>query len=280
MWPIVKWIAKYVATLGLGLLGAFLWQYSKLLSLAALVAFAILLTVVFYQERLRRLRKIVFFYGRSSRLKPSDIRPSEKWYDPFYIKPAALTRAVSMLNANNNVVLLGVPLLGKTRCAFEVLKRLRGFHVLYLKPEIQKVAEIKVPRTYLIFKPQIVLFLDDLESYVGKFLANDLCRYFRAQSKSFTVLATCRTQEDWEKTHKDKAFGTLIEDWNLKEIHLERLSRKNEQTLAVHFDHEWHESAYDGRPGFIVFGLERMKNELLKVTPPGLEFDARPEPDA
>ena len=180
----VKFIAKYLAAIGLGLLVPFLWHSSKLLSFAALVGFAVLAAIIFYQESLKRLRKTVIIYGPTERLKPSDIRPSDKWYNPFYIEPPAVTRAVGMLNANNNVVLLGVPLLGKTRCAFEVLKRLRGFHVLYPKPEIQKVGDIKVPRTYLVLKPRLVLFLDDLESYVGKFLADNLCRHLKAQSRS------------------------------------------------------------------------------------------------
>jgi len=271
MWQVIKWIVTLVAAIILTALVSLAWHYSKLLSVSALVGFALLTIVVLYQEKLRSLRKLVSFYGPVSSLKPSDIRVGAKWYDPFYIEPAAVTKVVGMLNANRNIVLLGVPLLGKTRCAFEILRRLRGFHVLIPRTEIQSVAEIEIPRTYFICKPKIILFLDDLQNYEGKFSPDDLCRHLRVQSKSLSILATCRIHDDWRATQRDPALRALVA-WELEEIHLEKLSPEDEQVLTTHFGREWHETAYGGRPGFIVLGLEQMKNELLRVTQPDLDL--------
>ena len=226
-----------------------------------LILLGVLALVAFQQDSLKNPQKKVLFYTSTSRLKPSDMNPSKPWYDRYFIPRPAVNKVVELLAAGRGAVLLGVPLAGKTRCAFEVLKRLRGYHVLTLIPEKQTIAEIRIPRSYLIFKPKLILFLDDLQAYVDKFSPVHLVQHFGKQSKSLAVLATCRSGDEFRDARKEQAFSSFINQ-NLPMVDVEELSKDEEKKLAAHFGREWTETSYKGTPGSIVFGLEEMKQRL------------------
>ena len=230
-----------------------------------LILLGILTLVAYQRDSLKNLEKKVGFYKSTSRLGPSDINPSKPWHDPYFLARPAVKKVVGMLDAGHGAVLLGVPLVGKTRCAFEVLKQLRGYHVLSLTPEKQNIAEIRIPRSYLIFKifkPKVILFLDDLQGYAEKVSPVHLVQHLGKQSKSLAVLATCRSGDEFRDAKKDQAFRSFINQ-NLEVVDVEELSKNEEKKLAAHFGREWTATSYNGTPGSIVFGLEEMKQRLI-----------------
>ena len=145
MWKVIKWGLGTLWILFLGfavfvfqkwISGSELPNLPPILSFLSAHRFALVLTlslvgmlalVAFQQDSLKNLQKKVLFYTSTSRLKPSDMNPSKAWYDRYFIPRPVVNKVAGMLDAGHGAVLFGVPLAGKTRCAFEVLKRLRGY---------------------------------------------------------------------------------------------------------------------------------------------------------
>lgn len=279
MWKAIKWILttlwglslvfavfifqNWIAGKDLPKLPFFLSYLSanKIALALNLVLLGILALISFQRDLLRNLERKVRFYRSTSRLKPSEINPNEDWYDRFFIERPAANEVDNMLVKGVGVVLLGVPLIGKTRFAYEALKRLRGYHVLALTAEKQKTAGIKLPRSYLLFKPRLALFLDDLQQYIDRFSLFDLCRHLRKQSKSLTILSTCRSGDEFDAVKNDQYFGSFVNHY-LQKVYIEELSKEEEKILAAHFKRDWSETSYNGTPGSIVFNLEEMLQRL------------------
>ena len=137
--------------------------------------------------------------------------------------------------------------------------------MLSLKPEKQDIAEIRIPRSYLIFKPKLILFLDDLQAYVEKFSPVHLVQHLSKRSKCLAVLATCRSGDEFAATQNDQAFSSFINQ-NLQRVNVEELLKVDEKKLAAHFGREWTETSFNGTPGSIVFGLKEMKQRLLRAS--------------
>lgn len=234
---------------------------NKLVLVFSLFVLGVLAVISFQRDTRQELEKKVWFYKSTSRLKPTDINPGQAWYDPFFVARPAVAAATKLLTSGQGVLLLGVPLLGKTRCAYEVLKRSRKYYVLGISPRDQDVAKVKIPRSYLIFKPSLVLFLDDLQLYLEKLDPAHLSQHLLKQTHSFAVLATCRSGKELDVVQKDKTFSSFINQ-NLQEVHPEELTKGEEQVLAKHFRREWNEVAFNGTPGSIVFDLEEMRRSL------------------
>ena len=261
MWKVTKWVLSTIWTFVLGLVVfifhswifgrdlknlpqffAFLSQH-KLILVSFLLGLWILIHISFHKDTVRKLQEKVLLYKPISRLKPSDINPSKHWYDHYFLERLAVNRAVDMLTLGQGVIFLGVPLIGKTRCAYEALKQMRGYHVLGLKIKTnQDVTEIKIPRSYLLHKPKLILFLDDLQLYIENFSPLHLYQNLLTRSQSITILATCRLGEEYCKIESDKDFGSFVRQI-LQPVHPELLSKYEEKDLADHFGKDWSETS-------------------------------------
>jgi tetratricopeptide (TPR) repeat protein len=245
----------------------FLRNHFELLILG-LILWSIIARLTFRLDAIKRLEREVWFYKPWSRLKPFDINPNSSWFDPYFIKRAAVKEVLDALRNRPKqigVLLLGGPLIGKTRCGYEALKKMKGFHVLGLVPRDQDVKDLRIPRSYAFRKPKVVLFLDDLQGYVGKFTPNQLYQHLSRQTRSFTVLATCRSGREMETIDQDQAFRNFVKQ-SLRQIHVQELSKREEQELADHLGRAWTPLTYNGTPGSIVFDLDEMRNRLESAT--------------
>ena len=280
MWKAIKWLLATLWTFSFGFAVFLLqnWVLDKPLPnlprfillltayrfifIAASIVIGILASLAFYKDALRNLEKKVWLYKSTWRLKPTDINPSKAWYDPFFIKRPEVDGALKILDQGQGVLIVGVPLLGKTRCAYEVLKQMRGYKVLRLTTTSQDIAEIQIPRFLLFLKPKLVLFLDDLQEYLDKYSPPHLLHQLHKQSKLLKILATCRTGEELEAVQRNQPFAAFINQ-NLKTLNIKELSLEEGRILADHFKREWREDAFNGTPGSIVFGLEIMLQRFL-----------------
>ncbi len=298
MWKAIKWIAITLLTIvvipfllliaqalledfgkedsvklkNLSRLASLLSTYAaanKLLLSCAFVILVALVLLAYRRDKLSNLRGRVEVYKSAPRLQPTDIRRSPNWFDPYFIERKAVGQVVELLTGGKGVVLLGIGLVGKTRCAYEALRRMRGYQVLSLGPELLgNTDQIKIPRKYGVLKPKLILFLDDLNEYVGKFQPDYLLKRLRDQSRSLTVLATCRSGDEFEVTQRDQAFGSFV-SWNLRKVDVEEISKEEEKTLAAHFKREWTSESYNGTPGSIVLGTDLMRQKLLSAQDKG-----------
>jgi Flp pilus assembly protein TadD len=233
-----------------------------------LVAFGILARIAFQRDALEKLRKKVWLYKSAYHLQPHDFNRAPAWYDPYFIQRPVISAAKNELLNEQGVLLLGVPLLGKTRCAYEICKLMKGYYILGLAPENKEIEATKLPRSFLLRKPKIILFLDDLNRFINKFTPTHLDKQIAEQTRSnrsLVVLATCRSGKEYAEIEADPVFNAFQRD-NLHKLFPEELTKEEEQRLAKHFNHPWTETAYNGTPGSIVYNLEEMLRRLRSST--------------
>ncbi len=279
LWVFVKYVSLLVWGLFVGI-AAFVFQtWLRGLSLPNLPLFLSVFTenlgllifvialwgviarVAFRQDALRRLRDKVWFYKPRWRLRPLDVNPSESWYTARLInRPVEQAIGWFTKNQEGGVLLTGVPLIGKTRCAYEILKRINGHYHLGIGP-YDDISEIKLPRSYVFLKPKVVLFLDDLQDYIGKFHPNRLHQRLSKQTRSLSLLATCRTGPELQKVLSDQSLGAWVRQ-NLHRVNITDLTEEEEQELAAYVGRAWTPTLYNGTPGSIVFDLDDMRKRL------------------
>jgi tetratricopeptide (TPR) repeat protein len=235
-----------------------------LLLVAASAGFALSALYAHQRDVLKTLRAKGYIYKRTEHLQASDIEPSPAWYDSYFISRSAVDEAATHLISNQSVLLLGVPLIGKTRCAFEALKVLKGHHVLVLSTN-DKAEEINLPRDWIVLKPKLIVFLDNINRFVGRFTPSAFLNRLAGQSGSLTVLATCRSRKEYTSPPGDHTFGQFIDSY-FRKVNVEELTWDQEKDLADHFGRDWDPAKYDGTPGAIVLGPDRMRDRLEQAT--------------
>jgi tetratricopeptide (TPR) repeat protein len=241
----------------------FLTKYREPL-LLGIVLWGVVAWISFQIDALKRLRNKVSFYKARFRLRPHDINPSRSWHTSYLIERNVIDEVASSLDKRKDkigVLLLGIPLVGKTRCAYEIFKKMRGYHVLGLLSQDQDIAELRIPRSYVFRKPKIVVFLDNLEGFINKIIPNQLYLQLEKQTRSFAILATCRTGQNWTTIAQDQTFYSFVRE-NLLRTRVHELSKVEEHDLAERLGRAWNRTMYNGTPGSIVFDLDAMQQYL------------------
>ena len=217
-----------------------------------------------HQDDLSELREQVSFYEPTSRLKPSHINANKTWFHPYFLPREAVDAAVTAITSNSGAILLGKPMIGKTRCSYEALKRepLRGYHVLGLRSDSVNLDEIRIPRSFTLFKPKLIVFLDDLNQFTGTILPNELSTRLRQQSRELIILATCRDGKEWDRIENDQTFLSFIQQHNLTRVAVALTTCSEGQELARELEVSWNEAVFDGTPGSVLFDPVAMRNRL------------------
>ncbi|MGH9827142.1 MAG: hypothetical protein ACREDR_28275, partial [Blastocatellia bacterium] len=81
------------------------------------------------RDQRKHLTMKVQTYSPTRGLKPSDV-VNTAWYKKTFIERTAVKEARAALSLPGGVILIGKPLIGKTRCAYEVLKKMSGCYIL------------------------------------------------------------------------------------------------------------------------------------------------------
>jgi len=206
-------------------------QGQALLFLVLAIFFGILAWLGWVQSSINDLREFATFYQPSSRLMPTHVKPGTEWFNNLFLEQEAVAKVARSLISSPGVLLIGPPRVGKTRCAYEALKRLPDFHVLGLSPQTRDLTKIKIPRTFDLLKPNLVVFLDDLQQFAGKFPPDQIVGHFEEQARTLTILATCRSGPELEMIKDNKAFAVFIRD--LQQISIGRVEEKQEDDLKA-----------------------------------------------
>jgi len=127
-------------------------------------------------------------------------------YNEFYIERESDKEIENLLKERKYAFITGIPMLGKTRMAYEAVKKLKDFYLLKpLQKEIN-IQTLKLP----FFRKRIILFLDDLNKYVDKFDVDNLTRKLKEKSKDFVLIATCRSGKEFDQVFAKKEMETLL----------------------------------------------------------------------
>lgn len=210
-------------------------------------------------DRRIELRKAFEVFKPVQKLTPEDFHITN--YHSFYVQREADEEIQGMLKSREYVFITGIPMLGKTRMAYEAVRKLQGYYLL--KP-VQK--EINIQTLRLPFsRRRVLLFLDDLDKYIGKFDLDALISKLRKSSSSVRVVATCRTGKEFDQVFARKEMENLLTQCQKCKIEPRRLKRNEEEELAAKLEKNLGEIAPDGTPGSITIDLRYMKERYERL---------------
>jgi tetratricopeptide (TPR) repeat protein len=175
------------------------------------LAIAVPLAAFIYRRR-KLLNSIYDVKWRSTtKLKPKEVmgeRGSPKTgFRDYYSSRPEDERILAKIESRENVLIVGPPLAGKTRAAYQAFKRLNKPHDVII-PRCDDIIldTFLVPRNWKFWRPRIV-FLDDIHKFVEK---NGFERLLRAFLDSDTIIvATCRSGIEYKKIEAKIGGGDI-----------------------------------------------------------------------
>jgi len=262
MKPFINWFAKYllpliIAGVILANLPDFPFYYRAYLTEIYFVLIIIILFVIYglHRERLKDFNKNFQVSKPVFKLMPSDFGIFS--YYETYIHRESDTEAEKSLKEKGIAFITGKPGIGKTRGAFELAKKFKDYYLL--KPDYEKIDIQNLKFPHLFSPKKIILFLDDLEKYAGRFGLDELISVLRKNSKELKVLATCRTGKEFEQVFGQKEMAILLSLCQTNKVEPRILDQKEEKELVKGIGKIWEEVTSDGTPGSIVLGLDQME---------------------
>jgi tetratricopeptide (TPR) repeat protein len=199
-------------------------------------------------------------WKKSSSLEPKEVLGDRPYYEYYYKRDEDVVISKS-LDAKKNVLIVGTPLSGKTRAAYQALKNVKKrYDVL-----IPRFCDINLetfifPRHFKFWRKRIV-FIDDLHRFVE--LKNFEHLFKVAKEKSVTMVATCRSGMECEKVKNimvkigmdvERVFGEKVELGKVSEEEGEKISKK----VGI----SWKDVRFDGTIGSVFMRLSEMERRF------------------
>lgn len=253
----------------LWLQGKELWILEEFVKLCYSYWWVLVLTAIaisgisFYDwivERRDEFGKIWEVYKATDKLSPEDFRIQR--YKKAYIGRKSDTTIENLLKNGKNILIIGKPKIGKTRIAYEAIKKLNGFSTIKPRPEEIVVEKIKIPP---LSKKNYTIFLDDIQRFIGTNI-EDVILELKKKAKRLAVVATCRTGKELDLVKEE--ILTLYREFEV--IELEEINKVDGKRLAEAIKiedrkFEWKPEQFDGTPGSITLDLEDMKDRYKKA---------------
>jgi hypothetical protein len=209
--------------------------------------------------------------GKSSNdIEPVDIlggraKKERGYVEEYYPRPKIEEKIIKRIEANDNLLIIGPPLSGKTRVLYEALKKLKkSRNVLTLKLIDIDLNDFSVPIPITFFKDRI-LVIDDLDKYVSKpnfvYVLNNI--YSRnLKNGSFLIAATCRSGPELEivKGNDDLRFFDTFGD----PIKIPKLDDQEGEKIAKEYGLEFTKD-FDGNIGTLFMSLDEMKERFIRL---------------
>jgi tetratricopeptide (TPR) repeat protein len=213
-------------------------------------------------------------------LKPVEqLSPDKVPYIHQYVKAAYIFREADeatrqALRASINrvsgtplgICILGRPMLGKTRLAFEMMRAELANWTFVKWPHNTRPEDFD----FAVQKgKKLILWLDDLHEYASQAEALtllDLPRYFEEVTERLVVVATCRDGNDWKKARE--TLGRLLA--RLIIVELSEISDTEANQLAALLKDagvEAQRDQFDKTPGSLLLGVARMRDERYPKLP-------------
>jgi len=163
------------------------------------------------RKRDEKRRTAEFFEcKKTKKLMPEDFGIAE--YRDYYYEREEDRKIREALNEGKSILIIGRPKAGKTRAAYEAVKRLEGFKVVKFWEKLLETD--KIPKA--IKKGKNVLVFDDLNKFVDKVNLYEVIKQFKDMSKSIVVVATCRSGKELEEA--EEKFSDALRDFERVEL--------------------------------------------------------------
>jgi tetratricopeptide (TPR) repeat protein len=206
--------------------------------------------------------------------------PQEAYFAdrPIFAQVTAQVRA-AFTAGQGGVVLVGQPMVGKTRMVLQALRSVAS-QALLLSWPTEPLDSLQLRAALTPFQQQtIALFIDDLQDLASRQGEADrilqAVRQLRSQGNTVITLATCRSGDDADIALK--AFRPLLETEGLTQMDLPPLPQGSQeeqgflqwaQTLKAQDPEMTLElPSYNQTPGSILLGLRRREDQLRQMPP-------------
>jgi len=269
----LKWILGILQVLAVGAIGKLLYDnfdtillyffvYPTNVVLTAVALILVILVICSLEINFTRkinLRNSFEVSKPVKKLTPDDFHITN--YNTFYIERESDKEIEILLKERKYVFITGIPMLGKTRMAYEATKKLNDFYLLKPKYEKIDIERLKLP----LFKKRIVLFLDDIDKYVGKFSIDTLIRKIKEKASDFVVITTCRSGKEFEHVFGEKEMENLLTQCQKSKIEPRLLEINEQKNLATEAGKDLNQIVSNGTPGSITIDLRYMKQRYEQL---------------
>jgi len=184
---------------------------------------------------------------KAKELMPKEFGIAE--YRDYYYEREADRKIRKALNQGKSILIIGRPKAGKTRAAYEAVKRLEGFKVVKFWEKLLETD--KIPKS--VKKGKNVLVFDDLNKFVDKVDLYEVIKQFKDMSKRFVVVATCRSGKEFEEA--EKKFSDVLRGF--ERVELGDVSEEEAREVANETGIEF--KSFDGTIGSLFLGLNAMR---------------------
>lgn len=232
----------------------------------ALTIIGIVLTVVvplighFYHKskKFKALYHVV--WKKSSSLKPEEVL-GERPFKEYYYTRQEDDRIRKCLNDKNSALIIGPPLSGKTRAAYQALiSQNKPCDVLIPRCDNINLETFIFPKNFRFWRPRIIL-IDDLHRFVEQQNFEHLFKV--AKDHSAIIVSTCRGEIEYQKVKNKMAEkGMDLEKIFCEVIELKRISEDEGKKIADRVEIKWDEVKFDGTVGSIFMRLLEMEKRF------------------
>ena len=238
-----------------------------------LLAIAVSLAAFIYRRR-KLVNSIYDVKWKSTaKLKPKEVmgeRGSPKTgFRDYYSEREEDDLILAKIENRDNVLIVGPPLAGKTRAAYQAFKRLsKPQDVIIPRCDDITLETFLVPRNWKLWRPRI-LFLDDLQTFVEK---NGFERLLRAFLDTDTlIVATCRSGIEYKKIEAKIGGGDIDPAmiFGGSGIELKTIAEEEGKRIADAVNLPWADVKFNfnGTVGSILLPLREMEIRFGQCNP-------------
>ena len=226
----------------------------------------------FINKRRKLLNSIYGVKGKSTpKLNPKEVmggRASpETGFRDYYSSRPEDDLILAKIENRENVLIVGPPLAGKTRAAYQAFKRLsKPNDVIIPQCDDINAETFLVPWNWKFWRPRI-LFLDDLHKFVEK---NGFERLFRAFLDTDTIIvATCRSGIEYKSMEAKIGGGDIDPEmiFGGSGIELKTITEEEGKKIADAVNIPWANVKFNHTIGSIFLPLREMEIRFNDCNP-------------
>jgi tetratricopeptide (TPR) repeat protein len=226
------------------------------LSISAFLAACVILWLL--ADRKEALEKIIetgLVFVPSKKLRPDHL--SLVAFNRRYVEHAEVADAQQKLSTQQLLLILGRPLGGKTRLAFNLAKQSKRHWILRVPPGFLDWKSLNFPR--IPHRCKVLWIVDDVDKFLGK---SDIPQGERVLGAKcdLKLIVTCRAGHELEQARSDKELAAFLE--RLPAVTCSDFAQAELVSLAQQVGKSKGPGLHDHTPGSVLLGLAEMRKRL------------------
>jgi len=200
-------------------------------------------------------------WKKARKLQPKDLL-RDRPYEEYYYRRPEDDRIAKAVKKGESVLIVGSPLGGKTRAAYEALKRAMWFRdVLVPRSEDIEREEFIFPKHYKFWRRKVI-FIDDFHEFVDVTNFDHLID--ETIQRDVPIIATCRTGFEMDKVEGKMAGKSIYLETLFRDniVALCEISGEEAEEIVEEADINLEEVDFDGNVGSLFIPLKEMQNRF------------------